>query len=271
MTALSVVLINGGRDGDLESCSRLLARQAAQERPELVVVTTPTSPDVRRRIEAAAPGVRWIEVDRFGVGLMRNRGLAAAGGEIVLFLDTDTRVQPGALDALVGAFSRYPRLGAAGGKLVGPDGTLQFSARRFYTLASLVLRRIPGERARNSRAVRSHLLAEWDHDDERVVDWIVGACFAMRRRAADEVGGFSEDSAFGFEDVDWCHRAAVAGWEVRYVPSAVVVHEWVRSSFGLNTRTLMHVYAAGRFYLRARSRSRSARPPAAPRRLAPSR
>ncbi|MDQ3875107.1 MAG: glycosyltransferase, partial [Actinomycetota bacterium] len=223
MNPLSIVLINGGRDADLMSCCKTLARHATRIPPELVVVTTPTVADVRERVEEAFPGIRWIEVDRFGVGLMRNRGLSAATGEIVLFLDTDTRVQPGALDALVDAFSRYPRLGAAGGKLVSPDGTLQFSARRFYTLASLILRRVPGERARATQAVRSHLLADWDHADERVVDWIVGACFAMRGRAADEIGGFSEDSAFGFEDVDWCHRAAAAGWEVRYVPSAVVV------------------------------------------------
>lgn len=252
VSLLSVVLVNAGRDSDLLSCCASLARQQTKVPLELLVVATPTAPEIRARVTRLFPATEWLPVSRFGVAAMRNRGLERARGDVVLFLDTDTRLLPGALDELYGAFGRHGRLGVAGAKLVSPDGSLQSSARRFYTLRTMVLRRVPGRLAAGTEAVRSHLLADWSHDDERTVDWVVGACFAVRRAAVRDVGLFSEDSAFGFEDVDWCFRARVEGWETRYVPTAVVVHEYVRSSAGLNRRTASHVYAALRFFLRSR-------------------
>lgn len=250
MRGLSVVLINAGRDTDLLSCCACLARHETIIPVEVVVVTTGTSYSIRRRAAELLPRVVWVEEDRFSVASMRNRAAAASRGDVILFLDTDTRLLPGALDALYEAFDRYTRAGAAGAKLSNPDGSLQFSARRFYTFRTLLLRRMPGELAATSKPVRSHLLAEWAHDDERTVDWVVGACLAIRRDALTEVGPFDEYSSFGFEDCGWCYRAHLAGWEVRYIPTATVVHDWARTSAGLNRRTLNHGYAALRFYLR---------------------
>ncbi len=250
VNSLSIVLINAGRDADLMSCCADLARHETRTPVEVIVVTTATPDAVRRRVEALLPAVRWVEEDSFGVASMRNRAAALASGDVVLFLDTDTRLLPGALDALFDAFGRCPRLGAAGARILNPDGSLQFSARRFYTFRSLVLRRIPGRLAAESEAVRSHLLVDWDHNDERSVDWVVGACLAISSDAFAAVGPFDEDARFGFEDVSWCYRARLAGWDVRYIPAATVVHEWARTSAGLNRRTAQHLYGAARFFLR---------------------
>jgi GT2 family glycosyltransferase len=62
------------------------------------------------------------------------------------------------------------------------------------------------------------------------VDWVSGACMAVRRRVLEEVGGFDERFFMYFEDADLCRRAREAGWGVYYLPDAQVVHETGASS-----------------------------------------
>jgi len=73
-------------------------------------------------------------------------------------------------------------------------------------------------------------MLEWNHDDDREIDWMQGACFLMRRAALDDVGLFDERYFFGFEDVDWCFRARKSGWRVRYMPEVKVIHRYQRTS-----------------------------------------
>jgi N-acetylglucosaminyl-diphospho-decaprenol L-rhamnosyltransferase len=67
----------------------------------------------------------------------------------------------------------------------------------------------------------------------RRVDWISGACFAIRRDLLDRLGGFDEGYYMYLEEVDLCTRARAAGAEIRYDPAAQVVHVG-----GVSTRQL---------------------------------
>ena len=63
-----------------------------------------------------------------------------------------------------------------------------------------------------------------DTDEPGPVDWISGACLAVRRRAWEAVGGFDEAFFMFLEDVDLCRRLHAAGWGVAYEPGGRVVH-----------------------------------------------
>jgi hypothetical protein len=68
------------------------------------------------------------------------------------------------------------------------------------------------------------LLTDWDHATVRDVDWLSGACLLVRREAIQQVGVMDETFFMFNEDVDWCRRMKLAGWQVTYVPDARVVH-----------------------------------------------
>jgi GT2 family glycosyltransferase len=51
-----------------------------------------------------------------------------------------------------------------------------------------------------------------------------GAVLAVRREAFAAVGGFDEDFFFYSDESDLCARLQKAGWRVRFLPSAEVIH-----------------------------------------------
>ena len=55
-------------------------------------------------------------------------------------------------------------------------------------------------------------------------DWVGGACLLARRAAVDQVGLLDESFFMNSEEVDWCYRMRLDGWEVWYTPDATVVH-----------------------------------------------
>ena len=64
----------------------------------------------------------------------------------------------------------------------------------------------------------------WDHNDERNVDAISGACMMVRREAIDRIGLLDEKYFMYGEDIDWCYRIRRDGWEIRYFPKAEITH-----------------------------------------------
>lgn len=178
-----------------------------------------------------------------------NAGIRAASEEDLLILNPDVAVEPGSIEALERIARERPRAGILAPKLLNPDGSLQLSARRFYTWRTLLLRRAPlFGLDRKSREVRDHLMLDWDHAETRPVDWVLGAALYARREAVRDVGLMDERYFLYFEDVDWCQRMWRHGYEVVYCADATMRHEHARSSAQLRPRSVRaHVAGLLRF------------------------
>ena len=92
-------------------------------------------------------------------------------------------------------------------------------------------------------------MADWDHQTIRAVDYVIGACQVIRRRALQEVGPFDERIFYGPEDVDMCLRLQQAGWQVMYNPDAVVAHKERRLTRSLRSGLMWkHVWGLCYFF-----------------------
>ena len=192
---------------------------------ETVVVDNGSSDGTVDVVRERFPQVRVIESSNEGLAAGWNRGIAETGSEHVLVLNADAWLVEDALSRLVAAADRHPRAAAIGPKLLNPDGSLQRSVRGFPTtwrLATeyLYLRKL----APRSRSLNAFYGAGFDHESERAVEWVMGACFLLRRNAYDEVGPFDERFFLFSEEVDWMRRATDAGWSVLFTPTARCVH-----------------------------------------------
>ena len=224
---VSVVIVAWRARDDVLRCLDSLAAHAGVHYEAIVVDdgSGDGTPDaVRERFAEARVVAKPVNE---GLVKGRNDALKLVRGRLVLMLDADTEVRPGAIAALAAALDR-PGVGLVGPKLVHEDGTLQLSCRRWPPFFAPVVRRGPFARLNPEPAShRRHLMIDWDHATERSVVWLAGAAQMWHSDLPRRIGAYDERvSSYGGEDLDWCLRVWAAGLEVRYVPEAKIVHRW---------------------------------------------
>ena len=161
-----------------------------------------------------------------------NAGAAAARGKYVLFLNNDTTVTSNWLSALLSTFERDEKCGAAGSKLVYPDGRLQEAGGIIWNDA----------RGWNYGKFQDPERPEFNY--VREVDYCSGAALMVRRDLFKQLGGFDMRFAPAYwEDTDLCFSVRKLGYKVLYQPSSVVVH-YEGISAGTSTASGMKRYQA---------------------------
>jgi GT2 family glycosyltransferase len=224
MTSLSIVIPTSRAGQDLQRCLRSVAAEAY---PGLeVIVVDNGSRGVR------AEGVRVIRnAENIGFVGACNQGIGAATGELVLLLNDDTVVEPGALHALVATLERHPAWGACQAKLLlAEDPTRLDTAGSFLTTTGFLIHRGAWQPE-----------APYHREDE--IFAAKGAALLIRRRALDDSGLLDPVFYAYFEETDLCWRLWLCGWEVGFAPEARVLHELGATSTALSSAfTQFHSY-----------------------------
>lgn len=162
-------------------------------------------------------------------------GSLCAPPDYVLLLNPDTIVRPGAIESLVRFMGAHPKVGIAGSRLEGLDGTPQRSAFRFPSFCS----ELDGAMGLGvvSWLLKRCVVAPPARNEPHETDWIAGASMIIRRDVPEQIGLLDEDYFMYYEEVDFCLRARRAGWECWYVPDSRVVH-LVGKASGINSADL---------------------------------
>ncbi|MGH9088375.1 MAG: glycosyltransferase family 2 protein [Acidimicrobiales bacterium] len=204
----------------LRTCVDSVLATAGDARLEIVLVDNgsdePETCTLLERLDALDVVTVQHDPRPFNWAALNNRAAATARGDVLLFLNDDIEAPaPGWLAALAAQAVR-PEIGAAGARLVYPDGRLQFAGTvlRLGGAAGHVLAGVPGDRPGYlGMAVLT-----------RDVTAVTGACMATRRAVFEHLGGFDEALGIDCNDVDYCLRARAAGLRVVYEPQAELVH-----------------------------------------------
>lgn len=209
---VSLVVVNWNAGPALDACLESVAADGLTGR-EVILVDNASSDGSTAAARASHAWLRIVETgENLGFARGANRGAAAAGGEVLVFLNPDARVLPGAVQTLVDTLGLVPGAGIAGGGLVGERGEWQPGAARFAPLAHLLLDTTAG---RLSDRIRTQ---------PRRVDWVYGTFMAVRRDLFRQLGGFDARYFMYGEDLDLCHRAWGLGAATVHVPAARAVH-----------------------------------------------
>jgi GT2 family glycosyltransferase len=223
---LSVVVLSWNTKALTLACLRALHAETPRHRREVIVVDNGSADGSADAVAAAFPGVHLLRnaENRF-YSAGNNQGVAAAAGEFVCTLNSDTEVRPGALDQLVDFLRQQPHYGAVAPKLVDPDGGVQRACQNFPTLLSALCfdswfgRWPPGKWVQDR-----YLMKAFDHLTSRDVAQPPGACFCMATAEYRALGGLDEAMPLYYNDVDLCRRLWRAGRRIRYLATAEVMH-----------------------------------------------
>jgi N-acetylglucosaminyl-diphospho-decaprenol L-rhamnosyltransferase len=219
---VAAVVVNYNAGPHLVRCVRSLLAEGVGD---VVVADNASRDDSARLLAESELPARFLATGRNrGYGGGANFGMAASDSELVLVLNADVEVCPGAVPALVAALDSEADVAIVGPRVLNTDGSLYPSARSFPALGDALGHAFLGLVAPRNRWSARYKLLGWDHATRCDVDWVSGACFLARREALDGLSGFDESYFMYSEDVDLCWRAWRAGWRVAYEPAAAVVH-----------------------------------------------
>jgi N-acetylglucosaminyl-diphospho-decaprenol L-rhamnosyltransferase len=252
----AVVLVTYFSARDLPACLASLPAAAGTAALEVVVVDNASGDDSAEmaRTLGAQLGlpVKVIE-NAANVGYARaaNQGVAATSAGWVVVANPDTRFEPGSLSHLLATGDADPTIGCLGPDLRNPDGTPYPTGRRFPSLFVGALHAALGTVWAGNPATRRYHMTNVDRRIPVQVDWVSGACMALRREAWDAVGGFDVGYFMYAEDMDLCLRVARAGWRVVFDGAARVEHTVGGSTRRRPFRKVAdHHRSALRFYVR---------------------
>lgn len=212
--AVSIIIPHWNGLEHLETCLSALRRQTYREF-EVILVDNGSTDGSQAYVRATFPEVRLLELGRnMGFTGACRAGYRVARGRFIVLLNNDTEARAGWLEAIVDGFQRYPRAGAIASKLLLFDRRDHFhAAGDYYSVDG-----IPG-----NRGVWQHDEGQFEREEE--VFSACAAASAYRRRMLDEIGFLDDRFYFSCEDVDLGWRAQLHGWQVIYLPQAIVYHK----------------------------------------------
>jgi GT2 family glycosyltransferase len=138
-----------------------------------------------------------------GIADGRNRLAAEARGDVIVFLDDDARLRPGAADVVRRAFQEDPGLGALAFRIERSEGPI--ALEQPFRRGTRHSRSFPATRVE--------------------CGYVIGAAFAVRRAAFLEVGGADVRIGYGSDEIDLSLRLVGAGWRIVYEPAARALHQ----------------------------------------------
>ena len=209
----SVIIVAYNSRAYLPDCLDSILREL-HAGDEVIVVDNGSSDGTAAFLRAQYPTVRLLEGENVGYAGGNNRGASVAQGKWLVFLNPDTRLQPGALAALLAPLANSSAIGLTTACIVHmrqPDIVNACGNTIHYT--GLTYCRGAGRPSA-------------EYAEAGAVDAVSGAAFAVSRTVFAALGGFDEQFFMYVEDTDLSWRARLAGYRCWYVPRAVVEHDY---------------------------------------------
>ncbi len=256
----TIVVCTRGRPDQLRECLASIAAETAAGRETIVVDNGPDP--ATKAVVAAQPAVRYVAEPRPGLSRARNAGVAAASGDVVVFVDDDVRPEPGWVDPLLRAFDADDIDVVCG--LVLPDAFDSDAQIGFeHDLGFGGMGFLPLIFDEEFRAGRDEDFRTYLRHGRGTAEMGASANLAVRRRRVIELGGFDvrigPGAAGGCGDVrEYWHRVLSAGGRIAYEPLSIVRHQHRRDFDALRRHASDYAFGAtvANFVQFARGRNR---------------
>lgn len=226
---VSVIIPNKDHTADLDNCIRPLLTKGTWKELEIIVVennsTEPETFPYYEKIQKEFPNVHVVRWEReFNYSAINNFGVSFAKGEYLLFLNNDIQqIADNFIEEMLG-FCQRDDVGIVGARLLYEDDTIQhagvvigFGGIAGHTFIGL-------HKAESSYFHRAMCAQDYSA--------VTAACMMSKKSVFSQAGGFSEELAVAFNDIDYCMKVRALGKLVVYAPYAVL-HHYESKSRGL--------------------------------------
>ncbi len=202
--SISIIIVNYNTCDQLTRCMDSIRTQADQH-CRVIIVDNASIDDSVERMRAGYPEVHLIvNKSNLGFAAANNQAIGKTRDDLLFFLNPDTELQSGCLNAIREFMVAHPEVGMAGPAIFNADGSPHCSVEYSY----------PG--ARYGQGLFDKLPGD--------IAWILGAAMVARREIIADVQGFDERFFLYAEDIDLCLRIREKGWPLAIISKAKVMH-----------------------------------------------
>lgn len=202
-----------------QQCLDSIFQNTTPEIYEVIVIDNGSTDGSQEQLQSLVPRIRYIRNSRnlfFARGC--NRGAWAARSKNLVFLNNDTVVKPGWLEAMLEVLAESPEIGIVGNKQLFPDTNPIYSGLVWHAGMAFT-----------EQKDSWHVFFGFDADHpavnvQRDYPCVTGCCLLIRRPLFERLRGFDPWFQNGYEDTDLCLRAGQLGVRIVYTPKSEIVH-----------------------------------------------
>lgn len=218
---VSVIIPNKDHTADLDICLKSLMEKATYRNLEFIIVENNSTEEKTfayyEQLQKEHENVKVVTWEReFNYSAINNFGVTFARGDYLLFLNNDTEIiEPDCIQEMLGYCQRED-VGAVGARLLYQDDTIQhagvvvgFGGIAGHTFIGL-------HKSENSYFHRAMCAQDYSA--------VTAACLMTKKEVFHRAGGFSEELAVAFNDIDYCMKVRAQDKLVVYNPYALLYH-----------------------------------------------
>ena len=221
----------------MDSLQKQFPKEFAEGLFELIIVDNDSGDDSVKQLNERIKTKSYKHTtvianpENAGFGKGCNLGARHSKGDFILFLNNDTVAKDRGILSMAHYMKAHSEIGILGGQLRNPDGSLQASTGKFYTLYNAFLLLL---------GMQKYGLLDKSPQQITEVDWVKGGLLMMSREAFITSRGFDEKIFMYTEDMELCYRVKKAGYKIVFYPDLVVLH----AEHGSTNKTfaIIHIY-----------------------------
>ena len=239
---LSCIIVNYKNSEPLKDCLASLYQTAQRIDFETIIVDNSENDLGLQPLKELYPKAQFVSnSSNVGFAKANNQAAKIAQGKVLIFLNPDTILSDQAIDSMYRYYCSHKETGVLGPKVVDPEGSLQYSCRRYPTLWTGLFNRysILSRLFPENRFTSQYLMRDFNHNEIRQVDWLSGCCLMVSKNTFEKSHGFDENYFLFNEDVDLCRTIKQAGKEVIYFPEATITHQVSTSNSKTTARVII--------------------------------
>jgi N-acetylglucosaminyl-diphospho-decaprenol L-rhamnosyltransferase len=223
VVSVTTVLFNSS--ATVESFAEPLREPVANGFAEVIAIDNASPDDSSARLRKALPGVQIVTAPR-NLGFAGGCNLAwpRVRGRYWLLLNPDVKASAGGIRALADWMDAKPGVAIGSPMLESEDGKPVIVARAFPKIRWRIGEMFRLHKLMSAQRRSERLMGPYWNGQPNEIDWVPFAAAMIRRDAVEKLGPLSEEPFMYGEDMEWCWRAARAGWLVAICMSVRFVH-----------------------------------------------
>ena len=231
MKRISFIMLSYNSEKYLLDCINAILKIKKYEIELIIVDNGSTDASIRIIEKIKSNKIKLIKLDKnYGTTISRNKALnSIEKTDYICILDSDTIINENAVNIMINYLEKNDKAGIVGPAMVDGNNEFQIPYRKFPNWKIKLLKAIP-IKSINSKGEKMESYELKNVTDEFSCDYLISACWMLKFNVYKILGGLDEKIFYAPEDVEYCMRAKLKGYEIVHLRNAKIIHFYQRIS-----------------------------------------